>query len=796
MDDPAIADELARGAAAHRAGRLSEAGQIYAGVIGRAPDNARALHALGLIAFQSGRTFDAVPLVERSVRADPGNREYWFNFSQVLRKAGDAGAAIEAARGAVRVDPAWAEGHANLGDLLAAAGRWAEAAESYRTAVAGGPHERAGRGLGVALAQSGRPGEAVPWLRATVAAAPADADAWHNLGTALLAAGDAPGADDALARAVAIRPTAQTHVALASARERLGAYGPAVDSIRAAVALRPDFVPAYVEGAAICRAADRSADAVALGERATRLAPGSSDAWRELGAAHLIARDLAAAERCLREAARLAPGDRAARRWLARVYEDLGAPDRQIAELEAAVRGDGGDAVDPADQIALALALPTIYATTGDVGRLRGRMVDAVDRLVEAGVTLDVEWAAPFAPFRLAYQGMDDRPLMERIARLYRAPQPQLPPPPARPDGRVRVAFVSRLLHDHTIGRLNAGLIAALDRRAFDVAVVAICPPADPTTAFLRARADRYIAVGANLPAARRAILDLAPDVLFYTDVGMDPGTYALAMSRLAPVQCTTWGHPVTTGLPTMDYFVSAEALETGPEAQAHYTERLVRLPHLAVRYDRPPDPGPLAGRGAFPALPPDRRWYACPQSLFKLHPAHDAVLGEVLRRDPGGVLVLIDGMYPAWRERLTARLRAAIPDVADRVRFVPRMGRQHFAGLCAAADVLLDPPGFGGGNSTYEALAVGAPVVTLPSEFLRGRITAALARQAGVTDGVATDPGDYAARAVRLATDRDLNSDVRRRTLAAGPLLFENDAGVRDLEAFLLRAVDDARRQ
>jgi predicted O-linked N-acetylglucosamine transferase (SPINDLY family) len=63
---------------------------------------------------------------------------------------------------------------------------------------------------------------------------------------------------------------------------------------------------------------------------------------------------------------------------------------------------------------------------------------------------------------------------------------------------------------------------------------------------------------------------------------------YTLAMSRMAPIQCTTWGNPVTTGIATADYFISAEALET-LASDGHYTERLVRLKSLAVRYERPP---------------------------------------------------------------------------------------------------------------------------------------------------------------------------------------------------------------
>jgi len=65
-----------------------------------------------------------------------------------------------------------------------------------------------------------------------------------------------------------------------------------------------------------------------------------------------------------------------------------------------------------------------------------------------------------------------------------------------------------------------------------------------------------------------------------FTEVGMDAVTYTLAFSRMAPIQCTTWGHPLTTGSPAIDWFISSELMETA-ESDGHYTERLARLPNL-----------------------------------------------------------------------------------------------------------------------------------------------------------------------------------------------------------------------
>ncbi len=128
--------------------------------------------------------------------------------------------------------------------------------------------------------------------------------------------------------------------------------------------------------------------------------------------------------------------------------------------------------------------------------------------------------------------------------------------------------------------------------------------------------------------------------------------------------------------------------------------------------------------------------------------------------------------------------------DVADRIRFLPQMDQDDFMSLNAVADVLLDPIHFGGGKTSYEGLTVGVPIVTLPSAFLRGRITYALYKQMDVLDCVVANSEEYVDRAVQLGTDEDFRAGVRNKIAAARDVLFENTAGVRELEEFLRQAV------
>jgi predicted O-linked N-acetylglucosamine transferase (SPINDLY family) len=456
-------------------------------------------------------------------------------------------------------------------------------------------------------------------------------------------------------------------------------------------------------------------------------------------------------------------------------------------------------ALDPSAglRIKAALILPVIYASLEEIDQHRRRVEATVARLLDENLTIanpaeDVGTTA----FELAYQGRNDRDLQVAFATLYARATPTLnyvaphcirptPPPASQP---LRVGFLSRFFHNHTIGRLNVGLIRQLARPDFHITVLRPPGKDDALARSIQAAADAVVALPEHLDLARRRIAEQQLDVLFYTDVGMDPFTYFLAFARLAPVQCVTWGHPVTTGIPALDYFLSSELLEA-EGAQAHYTEKLVQTRTLSTHYSRPSLPLLAKGRAEL-GLPVHGHLYGCPQTLFKFHPEFDALLGSILRRDPQGTLALIAGKHPSWDNLLRQRFARTIPELADRIIFLPRLTHEDFLSMNAACDVLLDPIHFGGGNTAYEALALGVPIVTWPSAFLRGRITLALFKKIGVLDGVVDTAEEYVERAVRLGTEPEYRAEVRARILASCGALYEDTAAVRELEQFFKDAV------
>ena len=445
-----------------------------------------------------------------------------------------------------------------------------------------------------------------------------------------------------------------------------------------------------------------------------------------------------------------------------------------------------------------AIAWPPIMESREQIARRFEEVDHALDDLVARSAALaDPAREVGMTGFYMAYQGFDDTQLQVKIAEAYRRATPSLEwqaPHVARartPGRKIRVGILSRHLTNHTIGKLNIGIAQKLDRARFEVIVMR--PPTEPD--FLSGAFDQCAQVAVTLPpdlaAARSKVAEAELDALFYPDIGMDPFTYFLPFARLARVQFTTLGHPVTTGIPNMDFFLSSRHSEPD-RAQRFYHERLVQFESLPAHFMRPRPSSSFDIRAQL-GLQAGDRLYACTQTLFKVHPDFDDALVEILRRDAKGRVLLIAAKREAWNERLRRRLGRAGPDVADRIVFVPGLPLPDYLALLRDADALLDTFHFGGGCSSYEAFAMSAPVVSLPGERMRGRLTQGLYAQMGVSRWLARSADDFVRLALELAQDKGQRGEWGREIREGAERFIDNDAVVREYEEFIAAAVGGA---
>jgi predicted O-linked N-acetylglucosamine transferase (SPINDLY family) len=521
--------------------------------------------------------------------------------------------------------------------------------------------------------------------------------------------------------------------------------------------------------------------------------PGRPRAMLRLAASLQDSNKPAEAERWYRNILEIDPANSAALLCLAVMHED--------ADV-AAARGlmDRYVAADPggAGRLRRALMLPVIFQSVEEIDSIRARLDRDLDEILSGRLPeiAHPEFEVGSTPFNLAYHGRNNAGPLRKIARASRSMYPGRTECDRRlraSGGPLRIGFVSTYFHAHAVGRTMHGLIRDLPRDSFRVDVFAITPQRDELAEAIRESADRYVALPRDLGKVREAIESAALDILFFADIGMDPLTYFLAFWRLAPIQMVSWGHSVTSGIDTVDYYVSSEAVEARGSEQ-FYTEKLVRLPgYFMPRYRRPVLDGARKSRREL-GLPEGKRLYYCPQNLFKLHPDFDPAIRAILERDPEGEVLLVEFLRAGVQELVCRRFARTLGPFASRVHFLPRMNHRDYLHYLSAADVILDPFHFGGCNSSCDALSLGVPIVTLPGAQLPGRFTLGLYREMGLESCIADSPNQFVDIVVRLGRDTDYRKSVSEQISARCERLFDRpDTGVALGEELLRIAESDA---
>ncbi|MBO6949006.1 MAG: tetratricopeptide repeat protein [Rhodospirillales bacterium] len=691
-----------------RTGSLDDAEAIYQDILTTHPDHAETRHFLGLVLHQRGAHNDAVRELETAVGLAPGIGQFRFN----------------------------------LGLVQSAAGDFKDAAKTFKSLIDTGiDAPDLTNAYAVALRGAGELTAAEKVLTQLTAVHPAFAGGFFNLGNLMLADGRLSEAVTNFERALALSPdTAEIIRNLAAALQGLGELARAEALLDQILKSAPDDVAALNNIANIYRQngeLDAAEDAL---NRALTHDPNLPDAAYTLGTIRITRNDIVGGREALSAAINRRPGFTKAA-W------------------------------------ASSLALPQIYGSADERRKVRKDWLRSLNKITEADIpdnsaslSAAVDAISEILPFALAYQGEDDLEPMTawgaHVSKIAGQAFPALAAPPSPPGReRKRIGFVSAHFRAHTICNLFRGWVEGINRDEFEVHLISTTGQGDDMTKGLAARTDRAHISPMGLRERAHQIHELECDALIYPDIGMDPRTQVLAALPLAPRQMMSWGHPVTSGLPTIDTFISSALME--PEGGARfYRENLVTLPGLSVVYDPPPRPNETA--------PHD---YLCAQSLFKILPEQDESFAAILKQTPGRKLAFfshpVKQVTAAFRARIASVLSGHGIDPDGTLDFIPPCNRKTFLKHMAGARVILDTFGWSGGNTSLEALAMGAPIVTLPGRFMRGRHTYAMHKMMELETLIANDANDYIDIAVQLMTDDPLYENVRERIAAHSDRLF-----------------------
>jgi len=686
---------------------------------------------LGVAAIQTGRLEIGVGLIDDAIALNPSDAEAHNNRGTALKDLKRLDEALASYDKALALKPDYAEVHNNRGNALLKLGRLDEAMASYDRALALKPHyARAHNNRGTALLRLDRPDAALASYNEALRLKPDFAEAFSNQGTALC---------------------------------HLARLDEALASCDKALALKPDYAEAHnIRGTALL-ALKRLEEALASYDKALALKSDFAEAYVNRGNTYRHMVNLHAARNDYEQALRINP-------------------DYHLAKWHLTFA-----------------AMPVLFRSEREAETSRicfSRALEDLDEWFDSSRLNGAEESvAASQPFHLAYQEENNKELLFRYGRLCRRLMEDWQSGNAvemkdRTFGeKTRIGLVSGHLYDHPVwSALVKGWLLNFDSNQFEWHVFSLGDPSDKETDIARRSASSFTERKSSLKAWASSILDRAVDVLIYPEIGMHQLTTQLASLRLAPIQIAAWGHPETTGLPTIDYYLSADLLEPD-EAHLNYTEALVKLPNLGCTYSPHQsarselDIAKLGIRDDIPIL-------LCPGTLHKYLPKYDAIFPRIARRLGQCTFVFFD-QQPYWTTLLKSRLRMAFENdslvLDDYIRFIPWLTRKDFYGLMQRADVFLDTIGFSGFNTAMQAIECSLPVVSMEGRFMRGRLASGILKRLGLDHLIGTSQESYCNIVERLVKDEAYRASVVSAIDARRAILYDDMEPLRALEQFLV---------
>ncbi|NJP10805.1 MAG: tetratricopeptide repeat protein [Leptolyngbyaceae cyanobacterium RU_5_1] len=590
-----------------------------------------------------------------------------------------------------------------------------------------------------------------------------------------------------------------------------GKFEEAAQSYRRALKLNPTSTEAHNNLGNVLNQQGKFEEAAQFYRQALQFDPNSAEAYNNLGNIFIRQGKFEQAIQAYQNVLKLSPNSPAAHRNFGNALEEVGRFEEAMQAYQDALKLDPSFA-DARFSICMG-QLPIIYASLNEIQVKRECYQHHLNQLAGYYHDASPEEQAKAAdavgtsqPFWLTYQGLNNRCLQQTYGALihqlmvsryptYSAP---IPLPKLDTTEKIRIGFVSGFFREHSNWKIPIkGWAENLDRSEFELFGYHTGSIQDQETLKAAKVFDKFIQGPLLFEQWCEAIIRDRLHILIFPEFGMDPTAIKLGCLRLTAVQIASWGHPETSGLPTMDYYVSSDLME--PEnAQDYYTEKLVRLPNLSIYYT-PLELSQQPINRTDLGIEDDDIMFWCCQSLYKYLPQHDDVFPQIAKDLRNAKFVFINGsnehVTTVFRQRLNQAFQPFGIDYQAHCVFLPRMNPKKFAGITALADIFLDSIGWSGCNSTLESIAHNIPVVTLPGDLMRGRHTMAILKLIGIAETIATSKEDYVNLAIRLGQDAAYRQSLSEKIAENKPKLYGDLTSVRALEEFLLKTVGKPRR-
>ena len=286
---------------------------------------------------------------------------------------------------------------------------------------------------------------------------------------------------------------------------------------------------------------------------------------------------------------------------------------------------------------------------------------------------------------------------------------------------KKKIGFISTNFKLHSVGRDRTGIIVNLDRNKFEIVIFYFHKFENDVYFNKLWNSDsKNIILESNFENWCNQISSENLDILVYCDIGMQEETFLLAHCRLSNIQLTTWGHSETSGINTIDYFISSELYEI-KDAQEHYSEKLILHKSLSTYYydefykmiyiNRKKEFSELKNSFNITYL----------QYLHKISNEDLLLIVNILKKINNIKIIFINGSnYKKDKEDLIFKLH----NYKEKIIIYDHLRTSDFYELINKSDLILDSYPHGGCNTSLEAFYFNKIIITKPSKFLRGRFT------------------------------------------------------------------------
>jgi predicted O-linked N-acetylglucosamine transferase (SPINDLY family) len=726
-------------------GRPRESEEAYQRAIGLEPSDPLAWYNLGHLYHSHGQWQAACDAFRRTASLRPSWGEAWNNLAAASLRANDLDEASAAAERALTLEPHSAAGWFHQADVLGRRRRWAESRQALERAIALQPRfPEAYNNLGLALKALALEAAAIEAFQTALAQDPSFAEPCNNLGQMFLDAGDHEQALSWLNRSLQIKSDEpQSLFCMGNYLNAVGRYDEAATWLRRAVELRPDFPEALNNLGNVLLTLRRHDEGLEAFERAIRSRPDYHEAHANLGNLQREARFPDLAEASMLEAIRLKPDFAAAHSNLGNAYFDQGKIDLALASYKRGI-DLGQDDRDFVPNYLFALNYSPSLSDAEIAAEHRRLCNEKFGHLVEG------------LPF----------------------------PAPRDPNKRLRIGYVSPDFWMHPVARFMLPLLQHHDRRHFEVVAYSSRYLKDAFTEECARHVDlwwdcHHLSDAALARRIRDDRIDILVDLTMHSR-DCRPGLFA---RKPAPLQVSYLAYVGTTGQTTMDYRLTDIYLDPPGGPESPFPEKPLRLSRCWWTF-QPPVRTTIPAVVPPPCLDSGVITFGSLNNFVKVNEGTRALWAKLVASVPEARLLLHIKESRAREGLLEFLAGHGVP--AERVTLIGYQDGPSYMATYGRIDVALDPSPFAGGTTTFDALWMGVPVITLAGDRMASRGGRSILATLGRSEWIAKSADEYIAIAQTLASDPHHLAAIRRelRDEIRNSPLMDNAGFARDVEA------------